>query len=61
MCNGFLFERGKLLFEEGETDPFAFNERSKSAEHSSAERSKNSFSAETKNSQKSEKNEDIKS
>lgn len=58
MNDSFFFERGKFLFESGETDPFFFAERSKSEEHSSFERSKNLFSEENENSQKLKKNEE---
>ena len=58
MNNGFFFERGRPLLDFGETDPFLSAERSKSVEHSPAERSKNLFLEEDKNSQKLKKNEE---
>lgn len=55
MNDGFFFERGRPLFDFGETDPFLSAGRSKSVEHSSAERSKSSFSEEFESFQKLKK------
>ena len=58
MNGTFFFERGKFLFDSGETDPFSSAERSKSEEHSAFERSKSLFLEENENSQKLKKNEE---
>lgn len=58
MDNIFSHQRGKYLFQEGQTDPFFIGERSKSVEHPTIERSKNIFLSEFENSQKTEENEE---
>lgn len=62
MNGGFLFERGKTLFDGGDiSDPFTTGERSKSQEHGIWERSKNISDANFEKSQKIKKNEDFES
>lgn len=57
MSDGFFFERGRLLFDlNGTYDPMMSGERSKSAEHSADERSKNIYGIDFENSQNLKKN-----